>query len=239
MFVGIVLFILFFQDPLPKTNLFLVVLLLVMIFISLYQNIFEAKGIKLKELSFRESITGIEPIIAGSLAFLIFPSEREIKYLVGIILGGLILYFGNRKKKHKFSLDKGTLYLFLAISFAAILSNIYKFGLETISPNFIFFFRIGGVLLFLIFFKHANRIKDVESKGKKMALLSGIFYLAGSLANLYSIQKLGLNLTILIMMLGPALIYVFSFTLLKEKFQLKRIIMSILLLSLVLIITYI
>jgi uncharacterized membrane protein len=237
MFVGVLIVITTFGHKIPKLSIGLFVLVVVMVIVSYLQNIFEAKGLKAKDLSFREPITDIKPVLISFLAFILFPSEREIKYIIGIILGSIILYFGNRALKQKLNIDKGTIYTIMAVIFSAILANIYKLGLETIPADFLFLFRTGGILILLLLLGKIN-FSHLQKRGALYALTSGLLYLIGSLASLYSIQYLGLNFTIMLMLLGPVLIYFLSYVVLKEKIPPRRIITSILLMIVVLGITF-
>jgi hypothetical protein len=48
----------------------------------------------------------LSPIITVGIAYVIFPSEREEKYIIAILLSILILYIFNFRKKIKISFDK-------------------------------------------------------------------------------------------------------------------------------------
>jgi len=233
MAAGAILFVLYLGTPLPGLTAGLALLVIVMIALSFLQNYFEFRGIAAKDLSFREPFVGIQPLLASFLAYLLFPSERQVKFIVGIIAGAAILYFGNRGKDSKYAWDKGTAFILLGFAFDAMLANLYKFGLEALPPQWLYMFRVAGVFLLIVALGGLSFGKDQ----KKMALTgiaAGAFYLLGGLAQLYSILYLGLNFTILIMLLQPALVYLFSAVFLKEQLKLQRMITSLLLILLVL-----
>ncbi len=238
MVIGTICFMVITKTELPVFSVTLFFLIILIILISFFQNIFEFNAVKTKDLSFREPFVNLQPVITSFLAFIIFSSEREIKYLIAIVLGTIILYIGNFEKKQRFNLDKGTVYIILAILFSAILSNIYKFGLEIISPEILLFVRVAGVLILLILIKQIT-FEGLNKKKITTGTYAGIFYLIGNLASLYSIKYLGLNFTIMILLLGSALTYILSHIILKEKILLRRIITSILLLILVVVTTII
>ena len=194
MFIGLISFILITQESFPILDIKLVSLILLMIIFSLAQNIFDFTGISSKNLSFREPINNFEPIMASFIAFILFPSEREIKIIVAIIIGAIVLYLGNSDKKLDLKLDKGTICLFLAMICSAILVSIYKFGLEFISPSYLFIFRVSGILLILPLLKKIN-FKELSTTQISYGLFSGFIYFGGLIFRIFSIKNLGRNFT--------------------------------------------
>jgi drug/metabolite transporter (DMT)-like permease len=229
--LAIFLLIVFLRIRFPELNFSLTTLLLIIVLVSFLQNIFEFKGLSFKDLSYRQPISDFQPILASFLAFLIFSSEREIKYVIAICFGSIILYWLNFQKNIH-NIDKGTWYILIGVFFQALLSNLYKLSLNSISPEYIILFRTLGVLILLLIFTKVN-LRTVTPKQCKFGFISGILYLIGSLAALYSIKLFGLQFSILILMLNPIFLYWLSFLFLKEKIELKKVISSFALVCLV------
>jgi drug/metabolite transporter (DMT)-like permease len=229
--------LLFIDQTFPALSLSVVALLTLVIVISFGQNFFDYVGLSTKNLSLREPIINLQPIFASFLAYILFPSERNIKYIVAIILGVAIMYIGSSRRKFKLTLDKGILYLFTGTVCSAILVNIYKLGLETIPALYLLLFRTAGVLLLLRLFFRPN-LKSLTSNQVGLGVGSGLIYIAGNLGQLYSIQYLGLNLTILLLMIGPGVIYLASSLVLKEKVQYRQVATSAALLTVIIWATY-
>ena len=235
--IGLLLSLLFIHQPFPILSLSLASLIAFMIAISVGQNLFDYVGLSTKNLSLREPITNLEPILASFLAYLLFPSERNIKYIIAILIGVIILYIGNSNRKLKLELDRGIIYLFLGMVCSAAIVSIYKLGLETITPVYLLLFRTSGVLLLtLLFFRPG--IKGLKQNQIRLGVGSGLIYIIGNLSRLYSIQYLGINFTILVLLLGPGLIYIASSLVLKEKVQLKQIVTSTALLIIIISVIY-
>src|ERR1700722_4721850 len=133
MVVGLLVSLLFIHQIFPVISFGTGALIASMIAISYGQNLFDYVGLSLKNLSIREPINNLEPIIASSLAYLLFPSERKIKYVISIFTGVVILYIANSDRDFRLKLDKGTIYLFLGVVCSATLASVYKAGLSTIS----------------------------------------------------------------------------------------------------------
>lgn len=224
--------LLFIDQSFPAFSLGLVGLLSLVIVVSFGQNFFDYVGLSTKNLSLREPIVNLQPIFASFLAYLLFPSERNIKYVIAIVLGVAIMYIGSSGHRYRLTFDKGVMYLFLGMICSAALVSIYKFGLETIPALWLFLFRATGVLILLSFFFKPN-LKSLKKNQIGLGVGSGLIYIAGNLGQLYSIQYLGLNLTILLLLLGPGVIYLASSLILKEKVQSRQIATSAALLTVI------
>lgn len=237
MTAGLVISASFIHEPVPGITLATTGLIIFMILVSFGQNFFDYEGMHTKNLSLREPINNFQPVLAAFLAYLLFPSERNSKYIIAILIGSVVLYASNTNRKFKLDLDRGIIYLFLAAVASAILVSVYKLGLEHVSPFYLLLFRSAGVLLLiLIFFR--PRPRSIKKRQAILGIGSGILYIVGNLLQLYSIKHLGLNFTIMILMLGPALIYMGSAFVLREKVLPKQVIASILLLMIILWATY-
>lgn len=223
----------FIHQSAPKMSVAFIGLVIFMIVVSFCQNFFDYVGLRTKNLSLREPINNFQPILAGFLAYVLFPSERNPKYIIAILIGTAILYVANSNRRLRFEFDAGTIYLFLGVVCSAVLSSVYKLGLESVSPFYLLLIRAVGVLLLVWLFFRPN-LKNLQKNQTILGIGSGLLYLIANLAELYSIKYLGLNLTIMVLMLGPAIIYMGSFVVLKEKVLPKQIVASVALLSVIL-----
>lgn len=237
MTAGLLVSLIFIRPHAPALSLGLVILMAFMIVVSFGQNFFDYVGLSTKNLSLREPFANLQPIIASFLAYILFPSERHLKYVVAIVIGAVILYIGSSDRKLKLKLDVGTVYLFLGVVCSAILSNIYKFSLDTISPTYLLLLRTIGVLVLSTLYFKPN-IQGLRKGQLTLGVGSGLIYIVGNMSQLYSIQHLGLNFTILILMLGPALIYLGSSLVLKEKVQSKQLAASAALVAIIISVIY-
>ncbi len=237
--IGSLLLLALFAHPfLPRLTIWFGCLMVVMIVVSFGQNFFDYVGLSSKNLSLREPINNLEPILASFLAYVLFPSERQIKYVVAIVIGVVILYWGNADKKLRLQLDKGTVYLFLGVVCSAISYSTYKLGLaEKVSPVYLLLIRTAGVLMLTRLLMRPN-VASLDKRQVTWGIGSGFLYAISGLASLYSIQRLGLNFTILILLLGPGLIYICSSVVLKEKVLFKQLAASAALLFVIVLFSY-
>lgn len=234
--VGILISLPILRPPLPDVSLALGAALALMILVSFGQNYFDFKGLSTTNLAIREPISNFQPILASFLAFAIFPSEREIKYVAAIVLGSLILYWGNSNRRFRLQWDRGVLYLFLAAVCSAVLASIYKFGLEHIDPFYLLLIRTVGILALAPLLMRLS-LRQLNRKQVGYGIAGGIAYLIGNLAEYYSIRDLGLNFTILILLLGPSLFYLSCALVLKERVTAKQIATSAALLAIIILVS--
>ena len=238
MLAGVLVSLPIIRPPLPEVSFALGAALALMILVSFGQNYFDFKGLSMTNLAIREPIHNFKPILASSLAFAIFPSEREVKYVAAIVLGSLILYWGNSNRRFRLQWDRGVVYLFLAAVCSAVLASIYKFGLEHIDPFYLLLVRTVGILALSPLLMRRLRLRKLSRKQVGYGIAGGIAYLIGNLAEYYSIRDLGLNFTILILLLGPSLMYMACALILKERVTAKQIATSAALLAIIILVSY-
>lgn len=216
MSLTLLIYILLTGKPFPHFTLFAFGLVAAIGLVSFAANVFDFVSLKLNDISLREPMLGFEPILAGLVGYILFPAEREIKYLVAFGLGSIAVYLGTHRRKLRVRQKKGMFYLLLGVLFYAFLPSLYNRTLDYISPEYITFFRATSVLILTLVFLPPKKI--TKPRGKVIyGLSSGVVYSLGTVTGLYAIQKLGVVLTMILLLLEPALKYLISWFILKEK----------------------
>lgn len=236
MFVYIVLT----RQPLPDFSLVGLCLMGLITVASFGGNVFDYLSLKRDDLSLREPLFGFEPILAGLVGYLLFPGERKAIYIPALLLSIVAVYYGSHRRRLGKAQKKGMTYLLLAVIIYATLPSLYKLTLPYISPEYIAFIRVLGVLLLIYLFmpihKHVKRSART-SKQRLYGLFAGVFYALGTVASLYAIDRLGVVQTMLLVLLAPALVYATSFFILKEKVRTGEMVSSLALAIIVLVAT--
>lgn len=219
----------FLFRPTPPTILSVSVgLLLLIVAISFAGNVFDFISLKYNDLSLREPMLGFEPILAGLIGYLIFPSERKSSFLIAFMISIFIVYFGTHRRKLKKIESKGMIFLLIAVLLYAVLPSFYKLALEYVSPVYLSFIRTVGVLalssIFLPIKKHTRSARKIG-----YGLTSGVIYALGTVTSLYAVDRLGVAQTMLLFLLSPALVYLSSYFILREKVRTGEVMSSILL----------
>lgn len=222
-------FIVFSGQPLPHFSPTSLALMTAIALVSFGANVFDFVSLRLNDLSLREPLVDFEPIAAGLVGYVLFPAERKTVFLIAFLLSAFIVHWGTHRRKLRQSQRTGMLYLSLAVAFYAILPTLYKFTLMHISPVYVAFFRTAAVFLLMTIFFPVKNWKGFSGKKVSYGLLSGLAYAIGTTAGLYAIKVLGVVVTMVFMLLGPATRYWASHFILKEKVRRGEMISSLLL----------
>ncbi|HEX4774595.1 MAG TPA: GRP family sugar transporter [Candidatus Saccharimonadales bacterium] len=234
MFLSLLGYIVVSRQHFPHFALISFGLMLLITLVSFAGNTLDYVSLKVNDLSLREPMFNFEPILAGLAGYIFFPKERKATALVAFILAMFIVNYGTHRRKLRKSERTGMFYFLLATILYALQPSIYKVTLEYISPPWIAFLRVAAILVLVtIFFGIGKR--NYTPKKVSYGLTSGVIYAVEAIASLYAIDKLGVVRTALLTLLGPALMYLSSYFILKEKVRKGELISSILLVVVVLV----
>lgn len=196
---------------------------------SFLGNVFDELSLKTNDISLREPLVDFEPIATGLIAYALFPAERKPAYLIAFILGALIVRWGIHRRKLRKSQSKGMFYLWIAVVLYAIVPVFYKEALQHLSPTYIALFRLTSVTLLLCLFFRPKHRNTPSGKMVGYSVMSGLAYAVGAVVSLYAIEVYGLGLTMLFLMLGPALRYLAGQFILHEKVRRGEVLSSLML----------
>lgn len=226
---SLLVYVLITSKPLPDFSLAAVGFVVLIALVSFAGNVFDYLSLKSDDLSLRESMLGFEPILAGLFGYLFFASERNPVLLPAFLLSAVVVYFGTHQRRLGKRQTKGMFYLLLAVILYALLPSVYKLTLPYVSPEYIALFRVAAILLLaslLLPVRHRKRHSKKTVRQIAFGLGSGVIYAVGTVTSLYAIQTLGVAQTMLLLTLGPALIYFSGYFILKEKERKGEIISS-------------
>jgi drug/metabolite transporter (DMT)-like permease len=235
MFVSILVYIIATKKHFPAITLISIGLIALIGVVSFLGNVFDYISLKSDDLSLREPMLNFVSVLAGLIGYVLFPQERKIGFLIAFILGAVIVYYGTHQRHLGRVQKKGMFYLTIAVVFYALLPSIYKVTLAHISPAYIAFFRVAVILALTSIFLPVKNLRLLSSSKVSYGLSSGFIYAVETVASLYAIQKLGVVETMLLFLLGPALMYLTSYFILREKVRKGEVISSLLLAGVVLI----
>lgn len=168
------------------------------------------------------------PIIIFSS--IIFADERNFFVIIPALIASLAIIWSHWERHH-FKIAKYTLpFLIWMITVAPLHASIYKILLVQWSPISLELIRSGAVALILgpLFFKYA---KKVPLKAFNLLLFTNIFTSIAWILYYFSYQRSGIVYTVLLFSLQPLLVYFASLFFLKEKFQWKKAVAFIVVLS--------
>jgi hypothetical protein len=229
MLITLWLFIFMTNQLMPDFSRVSISLMALIIAFSFGGNIFDELSLKADDLSLREPIVDFYPILAGLVAYVFFPEERNPLILLAFIAGTLITRWGIHRIKLRRLQKKGISYLLLATVLYAILPSLYKEALQYISPAYISAFRVTGIFFLISVFLPPKSLHGFTTKRIWYSIFSSTSCSIAAIASLYAIQSFGVVLTMLFMMLGPALRYLASQFILHEKLRKTEVISSLML----------
>jgi drug/metabolite transporter (DMT)-like permease len=192
-------------------------------------NVFDELSMKSNDLSLREPLVDFEPVLSGLVGYAIFPAQRKTAFLIAFILGAFIVRWGIHRRKLRKGQKKGMFYLLIGVILYAILPSLYQETLHYISPSYLAFFRVAVILVLTTIFFPPKKWKGFTAKRVNYVVVAGIIYAAGAIVSLYAIQVYGVVLTMLFLMLGPALRYLAGQFILHEKVRRGEVLSSLML----------
>jgi drug/metabolite transporter (DMT)-like permease len=191
----------------------------------------------------KEQLTNLEPtkileplfVILIAIIFSFFIEgigERNIKILIPTIVAAIALIFPYFKKEH-LRLNKymvaslfGSFFFGLELVLSKLILNFY-------SPITFYFLRCLFILLIsLVLFRPDLRVLD--KKTSLMILIAGMLFVTYRVAVYFGYLQYGIMFTTLIIMISPIFVYILANKFLKEKFNWKNIISSIIIIACVL-----
>lgn len=197
---------------------FLIFVLL--IFVVVVWNKFYYRGIQRESLHELELIMLLSPLATIILAMIFLPSERNF----GIFLAGVIAsiaFIWSRLKRHHLKLSvtaKGTILAMLLMSFESVL---IKMLLDVFSPASLYFIRTFVVaIVFYLMYKPSFR---GTSPGLAfLTVISALFGVMQMVLKYYGFKDLGVIETTIVLLLGPFMVYAFSYFYFHEKSSYKK-----------------
>ena len=232
MSLSILSYIILTEKPFPHLSYAGFGLMFLIAIVSFLDNVFDFASLKVNDLSLREPMLDFTPILAGLIGYVLFPSERKSGFLLAFAIGAVVVYFGTHRRKLRITQKKGMFYLFMSVILASLLPILYKWALEHLSPEYLALFTVLSIFILASIFLPTN--KRLTSPSKTIyGLLSGCIYAVGTVAGMYAIQKLGVVLSMLLLMLEPALKYLSGYFILREKVRKGEVISSVLLVIIV------
>ena len=218
-------------EALTGKNIF--IFLLVVIF-SMLANVFMFYSMKWEKISNLEPARVLEPlfVIILALIFSFFAEglyERNLNVVIPALISAFALVFSHAKKHH-LEFNKYFMAAIFGSFFFALELVISRLVLDFYSPLSFYFLRSSGVLLlsFLIF---KPKFKNLDTKAKGIIFVTGAIWVLYRILVYYGYLKIGVIFTTLVLMLGPILIYILAFFVLKEKIGWRNVVAAMIIVA--------
>lgn len=179
----------------------------------------------------REKVTEFEPlwlmqsIFVVLLAFIIFPSERNITIFFLALVASLSLVFAHIEKTH-LNFNKYNLAALAGSLFFAIELVLSRIILDFFNSFSFYFIRCFFILLICLFIFRPTG-KELNFKYSLLIFLIGVVWVIFRIIMYYGYKVLGVIFTTLIFIMAPVFVFLFAVIFFKEKPSWKQIFSTI------------
>ncbi len=213
------------------SSLYYLVLLLILAVIAANHNLLYYFGLRYEKVSEIEPFLLFEPLVTILIASAFYANERIWQiYIAGFIAGAFLAW--SHVKKHHLKLGKPLLAILgyaVLVGFEAV---IVKQLLAVYSPIALYVVRAIIVAL-VLWILEKGQIGKITLKQIPYFVLLATTAIASQSLVYYAYRIQGINLTSVVLMLSPVLIYFLSVLVLKEKLNWKNLITSVVVISLI------
>lgn len=220
-----------------KFSFFYGFLFVLMIVVAVTYNIYATRGMQRENLHEYELIMLLSPLMTVFLAALFLPSERNWNVFLAAVVAS-VAFIISKFKSHHLHLGvtaRGTLFAMVLMSFEAVL---IKELLNMFSPVSLYFIRTAIIaLVYLLMFR--PKLSDLPAKSVLFILGSAVCGVLQMVLKFYGFKDLGIIETSMILLLGPVMVYLFSYFYFGErKIVLREVVSAIVIISCILYATF-
>lgn len=196
-------------------NMRYIVLFVAMIAIACSWNILYYQGIQKEDLHEFELIMLLSPLMTIMLATIFLPSERNWGiFIPGVVASSALI--ATRFRKHHVTIGKTAWRTILAMVLISVESILIKELLSVFSPVSLYFVRTVTIAIVFIFL-YRPKLFALPGVAYALTIISAIFGVVQMVLKFYGFQNLGVTETMMILVLGPFLVYGASAVIMKEK----------------------
>ncbi|OQA04235.1 MAG: EamA-like transporter family protein [bacterium ADurb.Bin400] len=178
-------------------------------------NVLYYQGIQKENLAEFELIMLFSPLATIMLAGIFLPAERDLSvFVAGMVASAALIASRFRHHHVKISrIAKKTLWAMILLSFESIL---IKELLLVFTPVSLYFVRTAVLaIVFLLMYK--PKILSMAKEAFALIIISAIFGVLQMVLKYYGFQNLGVIETTMILLMGPFIVYAFSYVYFNEK----------------------
>jgi len=204
-------------------------LLLLLVIVSIIQNIFYYDSIQKEPISQHEMIMMSQPLVTILMASAFFPETFDLKIFILSIVASVSLMVGKLEKRH-ITFTRTSYNLILAVVLIAIQNIISKELLYIYSPVALYAIRVFFLAIFFMIYYRPVYSMLKENNRFWYIGLSAAFAAVYMIASLYSFDKVGIVYTTLISTLTPIVVFLASWEILHERIKTRLVFASIIIL---------
>ncbi len=213
-----------------------IVLFALMIVVASIWNVYYYRGIQKEEIHEFELIMLLSPLMTIIFAEIFLPAERDIWVFVAGIVASVAL-IATRFRHHHLKIGKTAWLTIMAMVLISLESIIIKEVLAVVSPVSLYFIRTTVIaIVFLILYR--PKIAKISKEVYAMTIISAIFGVVQMVLKFYGFINFGVVETTMVLILGPMMVYVYSYFYFKEKLYKRDIVAAIVVVAMILWVTF-
>ncbi len=213
-----------------------IVLFALMIVVASIWNVYYYRGIQKEEIHEFELIMLLSPLMTIIFAEIFLPAERDIWVFVAGIVASVAL-IATRFRHHHLKIGKTAWLTIMAMVLISLESIIIKEVLAVVSPVSLYFIRTTVIaIVFLILYR--PKIAKISKEVYAMKIISAIFGVVQMVLKFYGFINFGVVETTMVLILGPMMVYVYSYFYFKEKLYKRDIVAAIVVVAMILWVTF-
>ena len=207
-----------------------------MIVVASIWNVYYYRGIQKEEIHEFELIMLLSPLMTIIFAEIFLPAERDIWVFVAGIVASVAL-IATRFRHHHLKIGKTAWLTIMAMVLISLESIIIKEVLAVVSPVSLYFIRTTVIaIVFLILYR--PKIAKISKEVYAMTIISAIFGVVQMVLKFYGFINFGVVETTMVLILGPMMVYVYSYFYFKEKLYKRDIVAAIVVVAMILWVTF-
>jgi len=213
-----------------------IILFALMIVVACIWNVYALRGIQKEEIHEFELIMLLSPLMTIIFAEIFLPAERDIWVFVAGIVASVAL-IATRFRHHHLKIGKTAWLTIMAMVLMSLESIIIKEILAVVSPVSLYFIRTTVIaIVFLILYR--PKISKISKEVYAMTIISAIFGVVQMVLKFYGFINFGVIETTMVLILGPMMVYVYSYFYFKEKLYKRDIVAAIVVVAMILWVTF-
>ncbi|HLC38966.1 MAG TPA: DMT family transporter [Patescibacteria group bacterium] len=200
-----------------------------MLVTAIVWNIFYYQGIQKEKLYEFQTIITFTPLVTILLASLLFIEERKWQVELAAIIASLALIFAHVRKSH-FQISQYSAGLIICVILTSLELILIKVLLNVYSPVSLYFLRTLIIFIFFALWYRPN-LNNLPKSGLALIAASAVMGAAQMILKFYGFEFFGVVYTVMVMTLGPILVYLSCFLIFKEELKKRTILAALVILA--------
>jgi len=212
-------------------------LVFIMLILAIGSNVLYYQTLQQDKAHHHEMLQMLTPLFTVILAAVFFPEDLNVRVLIlALVASGALIY--SKSNREHFLPSQTTYNALLAIVMLAAENVVIRELLYFYTPVSLYAIRTAILAVFFYLY-YRPKLGKVKSRHWGMIALSSLIGAITMITRYYAFSELGLIFTMMITILAPIMVFIFSWSMLHEHIKARVIVSSVIILSCVILSTLI